>query len=171
MSADNEKVNESETNNTPEDSPPPPPKSKKKMLIIIVAAVGILACVGGAAAFFLKGGSHESEAPQAASEEKKVVYQEMEDIIVNLNSDKKTPSFLKIKIVLEIEDEKNLSIVNESMPKIQNIILFYLRELRPEDMRGSLGLYKLREELLLRLNKAVYPSCIKDVLFKEVLVQ
>ena len=47
----------------------------------------------------------------------------------------------------------------------------YLRELRVEDLRGSAGIYRLREELLARVNSAVRPTKVKDVLFKEMLVQ
>ena len=39
------------------------------------------------------------------------------------------------------------------------------------DLRGSAGLYRLREELLVRVNKAAAPAKVSDVLFKEMLVQ
>jgi flagellar FliL protein len=57
------------------------------------------------------------------------------------------------------------------MPKISDVFQMYLRELRPADMQGSVGLYRLKEELLLRVNKIVYPAQVNDLLFKEVLVQ
>ena len=41
----------------------------------------------------------------------------------------------------------------------------------PEDLRGSGGTYRLREELLARGNLAVAPARINDVLFTEMLVQ
>ena len=47
----------------------------------------------------------------------------------------------------------------------------YLRELRVEDLRGSAGVQRLREELLMRVNAAVHPIEVRDVLFKEMLVQ
>ena len=46
-----------------------------------------------------------------------------------------------------------------------------IRELRVEDLRGSAGLYRLREELLARVNNAAQPAKVNDVLFKEMLVQ
>jgi len=37
----------------------------------------------------------------------------------------------------------------------------YLRELRPSDLEGSAGLYRLKEELTRRVNVAIAPSRIK----------
>jgi flagellar FliL protein len=34
-----------------------------------------------------------------------------------------------------------------------------------------MGLYRLREEMLIRINAAVAPAKVNDVLFKELLVQ
>jgi flagellar FliL protein len=47
----------------------------------------------------------------------------------------------------------------------------YLRELRVEDLKGSAGMYRLREDLLRRINEAARPVKISDVLFKEMLIQ
>jgi flagellar protein FliL len=57
------------------------------------------------------------------------------------------------------------------LPRIIDNFQVYLRELRVEDLKGSGGMYRLREELLLRVNAAVAPAKINDVLFKEMLVQ
>jgi flagellar FliL protein len=47
----------------------------------------------------------------------------------------------------------------------------YLREMRPEELRGSAGSYRLREELIARGNIAVAPARISDVLFTQMLIQ
>jgi flagellar FliL protein len=47
----------------------------------------------------------------------------------------------------------------------------YLRELRPADLEGSAGTFRLKEELLRRVNMAVHPAKVDAVLFKELLVQ
>jgi flagellar protein FliL len=57
------------------------------------------------------------------------------------------------------------------MPRIIDNFQVYLRELRVEDLRGSGGIYRLREELLTRVNAATAPAKVVDVLFKEMLVQ
>ncbi len=57
------------------------------------------------------------------------------------------------------------------MPRIIDNFQVYLRELRVEDLKGSAGMYRLREEMLIRVSAAVAPAKINDVLFKEMLVQ
>jgi flagellar FliL protein len=47
----------------------------------------------------------------------------------------------------------------------------YLREMRPEELRGSAGTHRLREELIARASIAVAPARVTDILFVELLVQ
>jgi flagellar FliL protein len=57
------------------------------------------------------------------------------------------------------------------MPRILDLFQTYLREMRPEELRGSAGTQRLREELLARANLAAAPARIVDVLFQEIIVQ
>jgi flagellar FliL protein len=57
------------------------------------------------------------------------------------------------------------------MPRVQDVVQTYLREMRPEELRGSAGVYRLREELLARANAAVSPARISDILFTQMLIQ
>ena len=57
------------------------------------------------------------------------------------------------------------------LPRILDAFQVNLRELRPADLEGSSGLFRLKEELLRRINTAVYPARVEGVLFKEILVQ
>ena len=52
-----------------------------------------------------------------------------------------------------------------------DIFQTYLRELRPADLNGSAGLYRMKEELTRRVNLALAPNEVSAVLFKEVVVQ
>jgi flagellar FliL protein len=54
---------------------------------------------------------------------------------------------------------------------LQDLFTTYLRELRPEELRGSLGMHRLREELTARARVAAHPVKVTDVLFVEMLVQ
>ncbi|MDD3181997.1 MAG: flagellar basal body-associated FliL family protein [Alphaproteobacteria bacterium] len=93
------------------------------------------------------------------------------DILVNLSGDGKRPNFLKIRASLELASEKDVPAIEALKPRIIDHFQVYLRELRIEDLRGSAGLYRLREELLLRVTEAVQPIRVRDVLFQEMLVQ
>lgn len=100
-----------------------------------------------------------------------LIFFELPDMIVNLNTSGSQPRFLKIRVALEFGDKKIVGKIRRDMPRIIDHFQIYLRELRREDLRGSAGMYRLKEELMIRVNQTVQPSRIRDVLFKEMLVQ
>jgi flagellar protein FliL len=57
------------------------------------------------------------------------------------------------------------------MPRVVDQFQSYLRELRVDDLHGSAGVLRLKEELLRRINVAAAPYPVKDVLLKEMIVQ
>ena len=155
-----------------------PKKSKKKLIIIGAAAAVVLLIAIGAGLYFsgiLGGGeSAEKEGVMLGADGKpieKAVYYTLPDFLMNLNAGGKQTSFLKTTIVLEVPRETDIPIIEANMPRLLDAYNTYLRELRPSDLAGSAGLQRLREELLLRANKALDPVKINDVLFKEILVQ
>ena len=151
--------------------------SGKKLVLFIVLPILLLG--GGAAGVYFSGladsllgigeagaeGEH-AEAPPAPS-----VYLDLPELLVNLNTGSRKSSFLKMSVSLEMEDKATIERLNEVMPRIIDNFQVYLRELRIEDLSGSAGLERLREELLLRVNSAIRPALVTDVLFKEMLVQ
>ena len=122
-----------------------------------------------------KSGGEEKTGEQAnaaaAKEEGKPVYFSLGDLLVNLSGEGKHPNFLKVKISLELADEKDVPLMDAIKPRIIDNFQVYLRELRIEDLRGSAGMYRLREELLTRVTEAAQPVRVRDVLFQEMLVQ
>lgn len=100
-----------------------------------------------------------------------LIFYELPDMIVNLNTSGSQPRFLKIRVALEFGDRKIVSKIRRDMPRIIDHFQVYLRELRREDLRGSAGMYRLKEELMIRVNQTVQPSRVRDVLFREMLVQ
>jgi flagellar FliL protein len=156
----------------------PKPASKlgnKKIIAMVVVLLLIIG--GGVGAFmFLKSQKAKEEAAALAEKDKQAAlpqnaFVDMDEIIVNLNTDGKAVSFMKVKITLEVADAADVAVVNKLMPRIRDVLQVYMRELRPADMQGSVGLYRLKEELLYRINKLVYPAKVSDLLFKDVLIQ
>ena len=159
----------------------------KKMLIIIAVAAVVLLGGGTAAALFFTGviggkkaeGEHAEAGGHAKEEEEekgkdgehKAVFYQLGDIMVNLSGEGKRPNFLKIKVAIELADEKDLPMMETIKPRIIDNFQVYLRELRIDDLKGSAGLYRLREELQLRVTEAAQPVRVRDVLFQEMLVQ
>jgi flagellar FliL protein len=148
-------------------------KKKKKMMIIIGAVVFVVLLAGGGGAFFFLSKKPADDKTAAAAEETKgaPVYYALGDMIVNLSGEGKHPNYLKVKISLELADAKDVPLMDSIKPRIVDNFQVYLRELRIEDLRGSAGMYRLREELLMRVTEAAQPIRIRDVLFQEMLVQ
>ncbi|NQU56299.1 MAG: flagellar basal body-associated FliL family protein [Rhodospirillales bacterium] len=101
----------------------------------------------------------------------KAVFFDLPELLVNLNSSGRRTNFLKISISLELPGEADVSQLQLLLPRIIDSFQVYLRELRVTDLKGSAGMYRLREDLLRRVNEAASPVKINDVLFKEMLIQ
>lgn len=152
-----------------------PKFSGKKIVLFFVLPAIVLAAVGGGLMMSgILGGEEDkavAHAEQAALPPVEAVFFDLPEMLVNLNTTGRRPVFLKMKVSLELMDEGDVSRLKSLSPRIIDNFQVYLRELRIEDLRGSAGIYRLREELLARVNAAVRPAKIKDVLFKEMLVQ
>ena len=149
----------------------PAPKGKLKL---IIAVVGVLIILGGGGAatwfFFFKHSGDEMHAEAAPM--KPPVYVDVPDLLVNLiGLPGERVQYLKVKVVLEVKEEKQVEAIKPSMPRVTDIFQTYLRELRPADLNGSAGLFRLKEELTRRVNTAISPNQVNAVLFKEVVIQ
>jgi flagellar FliL protein len=156
---------------------------KKKLILILVP---LLLVVGAAAGAYFTGVADpllkmfkrektaapvEEVAPKQGGVPPAAVFYDLPEILVNLNSTGRKQNFLKIRISLELESPLDVPKIESVMPRIIDNFQVYLRELRIEDLQGSAGLLRLREELLTRVNSSVKPAKVNDVLFKEMLVQ
>ena len=154
-----------------------PPKrrrfSGKKLVLFIVLPLLLLGIGGGVVwklnllAPVMKMAGMDPDAPKA----KPVLFYDLPEMLVNLNSTTKQASYLKLRVALELDDPLATKKLDDLLPRVLDNFQVYLRELRMEDLNGSSGLYRLKEELLLRINAAVQPIHVNDVLFKEMLVQ
>ncbi|AMN43296.1 flagellar basal body-associated protein FliL [Rhodoplanes sp. Z2-YC6860] len=140
-----------------------------KVLMIGGAALVVLLAAGGGYYFI----SHKHEAAKVeASTVKPAVFVDLPEVLVNLsNSGSERTQYLKIKIVLELPDQPMVAQITPIMPRVMDAFQTYLRELRPSDLDGSAGLYRLKEELTRRVNASIAPNRINAVLFKEIVVQ
>lgn len=152
-----------------------------KKIVIIIAGVLVVLLGGGAGLYFsgILGAKKEiTEEEKAVAEDrakaeadKAAVFYELGDILVNLSGEGKRPNYLKIKVALELASEKDKPLMDQLKPRILDNFQVYLRELRIDDLKGSAGIYRLREELLMRVTEAAHPARVRDVLFQEMLVQ
>lgn len=147
------------------------------LLLVIVAAgaglyfSGLLGSGEQKAADQQAGGARTTSGAQDSGAVPVAVFYDLPEMLVNLNSAGRKQSFLKIRVSLELQNALDVSRVEAVMPRVADSFQVYLRELRVEDLQGSAGMLRLREELLSRVNAVVSPAKVNDVLFKEMLVQ
>ena len=159
-----------------EDGDAPKKKLAGKKLVLLIGAPVVLLLVIGGVMFFLdplglfSGGGAESEVVEEQAP-KPVVFYEMPDMLVNLSAKDKRNQYLKLKVALEMSDKETRKAISPMLPRIMDIFQIYLRELRREDLEGSAGVYRLKEELLRRINLVLSPRKIDRILFKEMIVQ
>jgi flagellar FliL protein len=142
------------------------------LFIALPALVVIGGIVGGLFAFGILGGGDEENADMAMVEEAvPPVFYDMPEFLVNISTGSGPTRYLKMRVSLEIPTAEILEDIELLMPRVVDGFQVYLRELRPEDLEGSAAIVRMKEELLRRLNLAVEPHEVRDVLFKEVIVQ
>lgn len=149
----------------------------KKLVLFIVLPFLVIAAAGGG--IYASGlldsllGLQEQDGELLSQEEEQgpSVYYEVPDMLVNLNTSGRKAGYLKISVSLEVGSEDDFLMLDAVLPRIVDSFQVYLRELRIEDLNGSAGLQRLREELLMRVANAAAPTVVRDVLFREMLIQ
>jgi flagellar FliL protein len=164
----------------------PPKLGRRKKLLLFAAPPLLLVAVlaglwfggvlppllgMGEARKVAKAGNPGEISADAAQKAKQPVFVELPDLVANLNAGQRRSAFIKLKVRLELSKAEDQPIVAAALPRVQDMFTTYLRETRPEDLRGSAGTYRLREELIARANVAVAPARVVDVLFVEMLIQ
>lgn len=155
---------------------PEKPKRKSPMLMIIV---GVVLCIlmGGAAFLLLTPmgkkiiGGHHADNSKTKTLPESIVYYPIQELMVNLIPSGKKTHFLRLTIKLELPNNDAVKVLDLLKPRVIDQLQTYLRELRMDDVEGSAGLGRLREELLKRINLVTDPLKINNVLFESLLVQ
>ncbi len=158
-----------------------PAKKGIPKLFIIIGAAAIVVLLGGAGLFFFlsssapaadaEHGEAAADGHGAAADAAHTFIFNLPPMIVNLNDAEQSGQFIKLTVALEVANEAMMLEIQPRMAKVVDAFQVYLRELRRSDLEGSAGVYRLKEELLRRVNVAIYPSRVETVLFKEILVQ
>lgn len=165
--------------NTPEappgeSAPPTATKAKKagmrkKLLVAAIVVIGL----SGMGATYATGlvGKLSTGKGTADVEAGVPGWVDLPEIVANLNAGPRKSAFVRIKARLELGSKADEPVVLAAQPKMQDLFQTYLRDMRPEELRGSAGTYRLREELIARANIAVAPARVTEILFVEMLVQ
>ena len=147
----------------------------RKLLLIAGGALLLVLIGGGAAAYFFLFSSSPTPKDQMVAAipatPPTVSFYDVPDILVNVQSADGTPAYLKLSLALELDAEAERPGIQVLMPRLIDQFQSYLRELRIDDLKGSAGVLRLKEELLRRVNVAAEPYHVRDVLLKEMIVQ
>lgn len=140
--------------------------SRRRLFVIGGASIAVLAAagVGGAVWLGLLGGDDVAREPPP-------VFFDLPEMTVNLSSVGNNPQYLRLSAALELRDERVAATIEPVLPRVLDAFQVYLRELRSTDIEGSAGLFRLKEELVRRVNMAIHPAEIEAVVFKEIIVQ
>lgn len=152
-----------------------PARSGGRKKLVLLAAPVLLAAIGAGLWFsgILPGLLGMGPNPDAQVAAPPVVpgFFELPEIIANLNAPGRRPSYIKLRAKLELADSRDMEHVRSALPRLLDLFNTYMREIRPEELRGSAGTHRLREELIARAAIAVAPARVSDILFTEILVQ
>ena len=155
----------------------------KKLLgnkLILFGGAGALALIliGGGVYWFFFSGSDAKQTELAAGAPEplpatppNIVYYDVPDIIVNIQGADAAPAYLKLSVSLELDSAEEEAGLKALMPRVVDQFQGYLRELRMDDLKGSAGIVRLKEELLRRINASAAPYRVRDVLLKQMIVQ
>ncbi|MEQ1709160.1 MAG: flagellar basal body-associated FliL family protein [Terricaulis sp.] len=174
--------------------------SGKNLILFIVLPAVLVLGGGGAAAYmlFFKGGGEQHAEADAGHEKAKgghggeeegageavpgpngttitrgegVVFVGLPEMLVNITGPDGRPAYLKLRLTMEAPDDAAVTALTEHVPRVSDQFNGFLREMRTDDLAGSAGAYRLRLELLRRVNLVIAPSQINAVLIEEMLVQ
>lgn len=168
-----------ETKPTDEATPAEVGGGRNRKLLLIAAGVAVLVVGSGAGAYFsgvldsLLGEEHAATEAVAdkSSAPKETTFYTLPDVVVSLNTGERKTTFLKMRVSLELTNPGDQAKIERVLPRIIDFCQIYLRELRLDDLRGSAGTVRLREEILRRINAAVAPVVVTNVLFTELFIQ
>ncbi|MGB0696572.1 MAG: flagellar basal body-associated FliL family protein [Rhodospirillaceae bacterium] len=164
---------------------------KKKLLLLVV--LPLLLIIGGVAGAYFAGlmdpvlamitgeeaveqTAEGGEGGEAAPEEAPLpaagaIFYDLDQVTVDLNTSGSRRTYLQMRVSLQLADQLDIQQIETVMPQIMDSFITFLRELRLEDLQGTAGMYRIQEELLIRVNNAAAPTRVQDILFKEMLIQ
>ncbi len=159
------------------------------MKIVIILIVAILVIVGGgAAAIFLtplkdklfphaeqntkdmKKGKEPEKAEESINLHE-ILFIQLPEVLINLKPTKGRSAMLKATFIVTLTNAKDREVVDHLKPLIMDQFQTYLREFEVADLQGAAGLERIRQELKNRLINLVSPIKIRQILFKDFLIQ
>lgn len=151
------------------EEPVAPPKGKlKKIILIAVAAVVLLGGVGFA--YLLLTDEEPSDGKKKAAQHKELATMSLEPFLVNL-ADKDVRRYLKVKVELEVENEKAAKELEKSLARIRDIMIMLLSSKTYQDIATSEGKVALKQEIIKQIATVPQGKKIHGAYFTEFVAQ
>lgn len=117
-----------------------------------------------------EGGEEHAEGKEKV-DPKTLIFTALPEVLINLRSKDGGAGFLKATFIIESNSEHLAHEIDALKPQIIDQFQIYLRELDLDDLKGSAGIQRVRQELVARVNNIVAPEKIRSVLIKEFILQ
>lgn len=160
----------------------PPKKGMNKVLLIVIAVLLLLLLGVGGFIMFGGNGDQEKAEGEKGKVEKAVEVEEVQDplklgeivafepFIVNLSGEG-GKRFLKVTMQVEMNKKKLAEEVNNKMPQMKDMIITVLASKTVDELLTIEGKFKLKEQLLTRINSNLKTGVVKNVYFVEFVIQ
>ena len=158
----------------------PAPKSRKKTIFIIGGISVLIVAIAASVSVFLYMHNHsgEGDAADAATDKKEtsagvkktLTIYPLEPFIVNIH-DGTELRYLKIKLEFEIAGPTAKEEIDPFQSPLRDAILVLLSGKNLDEITGTDGKNKLRDEVMATVSKVVPPGKINRVYFTDFVVQ
>jgi len=148
-----------------------PPKKSKGMLFIILGLL-VLLLGGGFFAYtkmIAKPAGKGAPVPEKPEPIVGKIYS-LSPFTVNL-ADPKGRRYLKLKLQVEVKDDKTLDAVTKADPILRDQVIMLLTSLSFEEVMTPEGKIRIREDLIDRFNRVLKPNKVKNIYFTDFIVQ
>ena len=168
---------------------------RKKLLVVIILALVLVLFLGGGAVLYFTGLldpllSIEQEAPVDPQTGTPVdgaetypvmvdddgnplgpILVDLPEFLINWEADGKRVAYLKLIVALEVATAADTVTVAGAKDRLYEDLTRWLREQRPQDVEGADGIFRLREEFLIRCTQILQGIQLRDVIIRSILLQ
>ena len=135
------------------------------LLILLLVAAGV-----GLGVYYVNTGALPSGLQRLIEKPQVELMMPAESFLVNLKDDR-TMHYLKATVVLSYLDDKDQSLINQSIPQIRDVVIQYLRGLSRNDIMDAGNLEIIRLDLLDQINLIFGRDVVHRLYFSDFLIQ
>jgi flagellar basal body-associated protein FliL len=146
-------------------------RSIRKPIAIVAAAILVVAVAAGGVSYLVWGGDEEDHDPGSATIDLggPLVYHELPEFLVDLQSDGRRSHHIKLQIVAELPEDHVPRITSREIGVI-DAVLAHLRKQSRDDLTGEAAAERLRSDLVAVINGEIAPAQVRTILFKRFLM-